>query len=74
MGLLYGLLVIRRRTDIATLETYLDSFVMEIQFPMKIMTVMDHYKTQEEQGWFDEHELMGDDNDDIGYLEDGTNI
>ncbi|GKD66031.1 hypothetical protein Tco_1308139, partial [Tanacetum coccineum] len=32
--------------------------------------VMDHYKTQEEQGWFDEHELMGDNDDDIGYLED----
>ncbi|GJX79932.1 hypothetical protein Tco_0328081 [Tanacetum coccineum] len=27
--------------------------------------VMDHCKTQEEQGWFGEHELMGDDNDDI---------
>ncbi|GJZ93637.1 hypothetical protein Tco_0665840 [Tanacetum coccineum] len=32
--------------------------------------VMDHCKTQEEQGWFDEHELMGDNDDDIGYLED----
>nr|GEZ43477.1 putative reverse transcriptase domain-containing protein [Tanacetum cinerariifolium] len=32
--------------------------------------VVDHNETQEEQGWFDEHELMGDDNDDISYLED----
>ncbi|GJW55343.1 hypothetical protein Tco_0099428 [Tanacetum coccineum] len=31
---------------------------------------MDHCKTQKEQGWFDEHELMGDDDNDIGYLED----
>ncbi|GKD99254.1 hypothetical protein Tco_1387238 [Tanacetum coccineum] len=37
MGLLYGLLVIRMRMDIPTLETYLDSFVKEIQFAMKIM-------------------------------------
>ncbi|GJX59729.1 hypothetical protein Tco_0291119 [Tanacetum coccineum] len=33
-------------------------------------TFMDHCKTQKEQGWFDEHELMGDDDNDIGYLED----
>ncbi|GJS16594.1 hypothetical protein Tco_0411066 [Tanacetum coccineum] len=32
--------------------------------------VMDHCKTGEEQGWFDKHGLMGDDDDDIGYLED----
>ncbi|GJT64350.1 zf-BED domain-containing protein [Tanacetum coccineum] len=32
--------------------------------------VMDHCKTQKEQGWFDEHEIMGDDDDDISYLED----
>ncbi|GKA16468.1 hypothetical protein Tco_0696215 [Tanacetum coccineum] len=31
---------------------------------------MDHCKTQEEQRWFDEHELMGDDDDDISYLEE----
>ncbi|GJW54410.1 hypothetical protein Tco_0098495 [Tanacetum coccineum] len=32
--------------------------------------VKDHCKTQEEQGWFDEHELIGDDDDDIGYFKD----
>ncbi|GJS61127.1 hypothetical protein Tco_0655911 [Tanacetum coccineum] len=32
--------------------------------------VMDHCKTEEEQGWFDKHELMEDDDDDIGDLED----
>ncbi|GJU54001.1 hypothetical protein Tco_1227715 [Tanacetum coccineum] len=32
--------------------------------------VMDHNKTQGKHGWFDEHELMGDDDDDIGDLED----
>nr|GEY25662.1 hypothetical protein [Tanacetum cinerariifolium] len=32
--------------------------------------VMDHNETQEKQGWFDEHELMGDDDDDIGDLGD----
>ncbi|GJR47988.1 hypothetical protein Tco_1316091 [Tanacetum coccineum] len=31
---------------------------------------MDHCKTQEELGWFDEHEFMGDDDDDTSYLED----
>ncbi|GKB07315.1 hypothetical protein Tco_0835599 [Tanacetum coccineum] len=70
MELLYGLLVIRRRTDIATLVTCMYSFVTEIQFAMKIMSVMDHCKTQEEQGWFDEHEIMEDDDDDISDLED----
>ncbi|GKA39757.1 hypothetical protein Tco_0732308, partial [Tanacetum coccineum] len=28
------------------------------------------YETQKDDGWFDEHELMGDDDDDIGDLED----
>ncbi|GKA95099.1 hypothetical protein Tco_0817137 [Tanacetum coccineum] len=56
MELLYGILIIGRRTDIATLVTCLDSFVMEIQFAKKIMS--------------DEHELMEDDDDDIGDLED----
>ncbi|GJY34645.1 hypothetical protein Tco_0419114 [Tanacetum coccineum] len=32
--------------------------------------VMDHNDTQWKQGWFDEHELMGEDDDDIGDLED----
>ncbi|GKA58276.1 hypothetical protein Tco_0757464, partial [Tanacetum coccineum] len=32
--------------------------------------VMDHCKTQEKQGWFDEHKLIGDDDDDICYLAD----
>nr|GEU87207.1 importin-beta domain, armadillo-type fold protein [Tanacetum cinerariifolium] len=29
-----------------------------------------HYETQKGEGWFDERELMGDDDDDIGDLED----
>ncbi|GJU79326.1 hypothetical protein Tco_1276396 [Tanacetum coccineum] len=29
-----------------------------------------NYETQKEEGWFDEQELMGDDDDDIGDLED----
>nr|GEX21025.1 hypothetical protein [Tanacetum cinerariifolium] len=32
--------------------------------------VMDHNDIQEEQGWFDEHEFMGEDDDDISDLED----
>ncbi|GJS59054.1 hypothetical protein Tco_0653838 [Tanacetum coccineum] len=28
------------------------------------------YETQENEGWFDEHELIGDNDDDIGDLED----
>ncbi|GKD86042.1 hypothetical protein Tco_1357196 [Tanacetum coccineum] len=32
--------------------------------------VMDHNETQEDEGQFDEHELMGDDDDDISDLED----
>ncbi|GJX48028.1 hypothetical protein Tco_0273218 [Tanacetum coccineum] len=32
--------------------------------------VMDHNETQGKHGWFDEHELMGDDDDNIGDLED----
>ncbi|GKC54279.1 hypothetical protein Tco_1077024 [Tanacetum coccineum] len=32
--------------------------------------VMDHNETQGKHGWFDKHELMGDDDDDIGNLED----
>ncbi|GJS34317.1 reverse transcriptase domain-containing protein [Tanacetum coccineum] len=31
---------------------------------------MNAMKESKEQGWFDEYELMGDDDDDIGYLED----
>ncbi|GKA22667.1 hypothetical protein Tco_0708629, partial [Tanacetum coccineum] len=70
MGLLYGLRTTGKKMGIETLETYLDSFVMAIQFPMMIMNVMDHIDTQGIHGWFDEHELMEDDGDDIGYLED----
>ncbi|GJY92811.1 hypothetical protein Tco_0508593 [Tanacetum coccineum] len=33
-------------------------------------TIMDHNAEKAKQGWFDEHELMGDDDDDIGDLED----
>ncbi|GJY34644.1 hypothetical protein Tco_0419113 [Tanacetum coccineum] len=36
MELLYGLRAIRRKMGIATLETYLDSFVMAIQFSLEI--------------------------------------
>nr|GEU91008.1 hypothetical protein [Tanacetum cinerariifolium] len=32
--------------------------------------ITDHYETQEKQGWFDEHELMKDVDDDTGDLED----
>nr|GEU44145.1 hypothetical protein [Tanacetum cinerariifolium] len=50
------------KMGIATLETYLDSFEKAIQFTMKTMNG--------KHGWFDEHELMGDDDDDISDLED----
>ncbi|GJY30165.1 hypothetical protein Tco_0413660 [Tanacetum coccineum] len=70
MGLLYGLLATGRKMDTETLETYLDSFEKAIQFAMKTMNVMDHNDTQRKHGWFDEHKLMGDDDDDIDDLED----
>ncbi|GKC91044.1 hypothetical protein Tco_1151693 [Tanacetum coccineum] len=70
MGLLNGLLEIGRKTGTATLETYMDSFEKAIQLDMKTMNVMDHSETQGKRRWFDEHELIGDNDDDIGDLED----
>ncbi|GJX11059.1 hypothetical protein Tco_0200918 [Tanacetum coccineum] len=75
MGLMCGLLVIRKKMGIATLETYLDSFVKAIQFSMKIMNVFqiiaDHCEIQKkDEEWFDEHELIGEDDNDIGDIED----
>ncbi|GJZ40254.1 hypothetical protein Tco_0586817, partial [Tanacetum coccineum] len=44
--------------------------ILEESINVEGESIMDHNETQEKQGWFDEHELMEDDDDDIGDLED----
>ncbi|GJU58340.1 hypothetical protein Tco_1236106 [Tanacetum coccineum] len=63
--------------DLATLEdselkdeALNNKAILEESMNVEGESIMDHNKTQGKHGWFDEHELMGDDDDDIGDLED----
>ncbi|GJX42686.1 ribonuclease H-like domain-containing protein [Tanacetum coccineum] len=51
-------------------EALTNKKILEESMNVMKESIMDHCKTQEEQGWFDEHELMEDDDDDISDLED----